>query len=88
MAVSLKRTWSQLAAQVDRALDLALRGKAWPKSLRKAMRYSVFAGGKRLRPALCLMAAEAVGGRVSAAVPAACALEMVNRKCPPGGLPG
>ena len=78
MAVSLKRKWSQLSAQVDRALDRALRGKAWPKSLCRAMRYSVFAGGKRLRPALCLMSARAVGGRASAAVPAACALEMVH----------
>jgi len=78
MAVSLKRRWSRLAAQADKALDRALGSRVWPPSLRKAMRYSVFAGGKRLRPVLCLMAAEAVGGRASAALPAACALEMVH----------
>ena len=43
-----------------------------------AMRYSVLGGGKRLRPVLCLMAAEACGGEAEAALPAACALEMVH----------
>ena len=42
------------------------------------MRYSVLAGGKRLRPVLCLMAAEACGADPAAALPAACALEMVH----------
>jgi geranylgeranyl pyrophosphate synthase len=42
------------------------------------MRYSVTAGGKRLRPLLCLASAEAVGGRRALAVPAACALEMIH----------
>ena len=42
------------------------------------MRYSVLGGGKRLRPVLCLMAAEACGGDPDAALPAACALEMVH----------
>jgi geranylgeranyl diphosphate synthase type II len=43
-----------------------------------AMRYSVSAGGKRLRPILCLASAEAVGGDRSAAMPAACALELIH----------
>ena len=43
-----------------------------------AMRYAVLGGGKRLRPVLCLMAAEACGGEAEAALPAACALEMVH----------
>ena len=43
-----------------------------------AMRYSLMAGGKRLRPVLCLAGAEAVGGRVEDALPAACALEMIH----------
>ena len=43
-----------------------------------AMRYSVLGGGKRLRPVLCLMATEACGGDSEAALPAACALEMVH----------
>jgi geranylgeranyl diphosphate synthase, type II len=55
---------------------LAGEGAACPARLATAMRYSVLGGGKRLRPVLCLMAAEACGGEV--ALPAACALEMVH----------
>src|SRR4029434_77785 len=44
----------------------------------KAMRYSLFAGGKRLRPILCLAAAEACGGKIRDAVPFACALECTH----------
>jgi geranylgeranyl diphosphate synthase type II len=42
------------------------------------MRYSLFAGGKRVRPILCLAATEAVGGRLEQAMPAACALECIH----------
>jgi len=42
------------------------------------MRYSLFAGGKRLRPILCLAAAEACGGKTNAALPAACAVECIH----------
>jgi geranylgeranyl diphosphate synthase type II len=49
-----------------------------PERLASAMRYSVLGGGKRLRPVLCLMAAEACGGSWQAAMPAACALELVH----------
>lgn len=49
-----------------------------PGTLHKAMRYSIFAGGKRLRPALVLAACEAVGGSREDAAPAACALEMIH----------
>ncbi len=51
---------------------------ACPARLAMAMRYSVLSGGKRLRPVLCLMATEACGGDCEAALPAACALEMVH----------
>ncbi len=78
MAATLKREWARLAREMDAALHRALRSRAWPANLRKAMRYSVFAGGKRLRPVLCLLAARAVGGRATAAMNAACALEMVH----------
>lgn len=70
--------------QVDEALARYLpvaAGPAWsgcPARLAEAMRYSTLAGGKRLRPVLCLMAAEACGGARSAALPAACALELVH----------
>ena len=49
-----------------------------PPRLAEAMRYSLLGGGKRLRPILALMAAEACGGEPDAALPAACALEMVH----------
>jgi geranylgeranyl diphosphate synthase type II len=44
----------------------------------EAMHYSLFAGGKRLRPILCLAGAEAVGGDAGEAMPVACALEMIH----------
>jgi len=49
-----------------------------PVRLHKAMRYSLFAGGKRLRPAVALAACRAVGGSDDAALPTACALEMLH----------
>ena len=49
-----------------------------PAIVADAMRYSVTAGGKRLRPILCLASAEAVGGERAAAMPAACAIEFIH----------
>lgn len=49
-----------------------------PVRLHRAMRYSLFAGGKRLRPAVALAACRAVGGSDEAALPTACALEMLH----------
>lgn len=49
-----------------------------PAALHEAMRYSLFAGGKRIRPLLCVAAAEAVGGRAQDVLPFACAVEMVH----------
>lgn len=64
---------------IDRQLDQFLPGeKVSPQTLHTAMRYSVFAGGKRLRPALVLAACEAVGGSREDATPAACAVEMIH----------
>jgi len=64
---------------VDEALDRFLpKATLKPKTIHKAMRYSVFAGGKRLRPILCLAAAECCGGSVEAAMPLACAVECVH----------
>ena len=55
---------------VEQALDAGLPAvKTKPKTIHKAMRYSVFAGGKRLRPILCLAAAECIGGSVETAMP-------------------
>lgn len=51
--------------EVDRALDRFLpKATAKPATIHKAMRYSLLAGGKRMRPALVLAAAEACGGRM------------------------
>ena len=49
-----------------------------PEIVDSAMRYSLLAGGKRLRPILCLASADAVGGDYRAAMPAACALELIH----------
>jgi geranylgeranyl diphosphate synthase type II len=49
-----------------------------PAVLAEAMRYSLMAGGKRLRPILCLAGADAVGGDRSVAMPAACAIELIH----------
>ena len=49
-----------------------------PAVVADAMRYSVTAGGKRLRPVLCLASADAVGGHRALAMPAACALELIH----------
>jgi len=64
---------------VDAALDEALPPReGCPESLRQAMRYSLLAPGKRLRPLLVVLACEACGGDDRAALPAACAVEMVH----------
>jgi len=64
---------------IERALDRFLpKANTKPATLHRAMRYSLFAGGKRLRPILCLAAAEACGGKLSNAVPLACALECIH----------
>jgi geranylgeranyl diphosphate synthase type II len=64
---------------IDRALDRHLPSeKTRPATIHKAMRYSLFAGGKRLRPVLCLAAAEACGGRIDKAMPLVCALECIH----------
>ncbi|MHC4870803.1 MAG: polyprenyl synthetase family protein [Planctomycetota bacterium] len=66
-------------AEVDKALEKYLpRLKEEPAVLHEAMRYSTFAGGKRLRPALVLMACELLGGEKEKAMPAACAIEMIH----------
>jgi geranylgeranyl pyrophosphate synthase len=66
-------------ADIEAALLAALPGPpGCPAPVANAMRYSVTAGGKRLRPVLCLAAAEAVGGSWRAAMPAACAIELIH----------
>ncbi len=63
---------------VNHRLEACLTGATRPGRLMDAMSYSLMAGGKRLRPILCIAGAEAVGGEAEAALPAACALEMIH----------
>ena len=66
-------------AEVEAALWALLPGPPdCPTVLAEAMRYSLVAGGKRLRPVLCLASAEAVSGSTAAALPAACAIELIH----------
>lgn len=62
---------------VNEALDDAVTVKNPPR-IHEAMRYSLLAGGKRVRPILCIAACELVGGHQSKAMPAACAVEMIH----------
>ena len=63
---------------INNKFDKIFRGFASSSQIVKAMRYSLMAGGKRIRPVLCLAATEAVGGNLESALPAACALEMIH----------
>jgi geranylgeranyl diphosphate synthase type II len=64
--------------QVDSALQELLKDPQNPSRIRDAMTYSIMAGGKRIRPVLCIAGAEAVGGHAEDVIKAACALEMVH----------
>jgi len=77
--MNLKAYLRSRQKRIDRALDRYLpKTKVKPLTLHKAMRYSLFAGGKRLRPILCLAAAEACRGKITNALPLACALECIH----------
>jgi len=68
-----------VAAEVDAALERFLpSAERMPQNLHKAMRYSVFAGGKRVRPVLAMAACDAVGGERQYVLAAACAIEMIH----------
>jgi geranylgeranyl diphosphate synthase, type II len=64
---------------VDEVLERYMPGEDnYPPVIFKALRYSLFAGGKRIRPILCLASAEAVGGNIESILPVACALELIH----------
>jgi geranylgeranyl diphosphate synthase type II len=76
---SLETFLADEAARIDAALDrLTPLESTHPETIHRAMRYSLFAGGKRIRPLLCLQAAAAIGDRRPGAVEAGCALEMIH----------
>jgi geranylgeranyl diphosphate synthase type II len=62
---------------VEQALDQSI-AIAKPAKIYEAMRYSLLAGGKRLRPILCLATSDLTGGTIEMAMPTACALEMIH----------
>lgn len=75
----LKEYLAQRIQFVDAALNrLIPDAAARPTTLHQAMRHSMFAGGKRLRPILCLAAAEACGGKAEDAIYNACAVECLH----------
>ena len=78
-AFDLPRYLRRQMTEVDGALRRFLPpASAKPATIHRAMRYSIFAGGKRMRPALCLAAAEACGGATEEALPLACAVECIH----------
>jgi geranylgeranyl diphosphate synthase type II len=79
MLLDLNQYIKERSELVDNKLKMAMPVETdLPFSLHKAMRYSTFAGGKRIRPVLLLAACEASGGELSEALPAACAMEMIH----------
>ncbi|MCU0573405.1 MAG: polyprenyl synthetase family protein [Syntrophobacteraceae bacterium] len=75
----LKLYLAEQKREVEAALESAFPAPTGlQRSVIEAARYSLFAGGKRLRPILCLTAAAVVGGSSKALMPAACALEMIH----------
>src|ERR1700761_832454 len=78
--MDFSRYWASRQKKVDAALDRFLpSAKTKPKTIHEAMRYSIFAGGKRLRPVICLATAEVIsGGKNDNALPLACAVECIH----------
>lgn len=73
LSAYLKERQVQVEAALDRSLPIV-----YPEKIYEAMRYSLMAGGKRLRPILCLATCELIGGTIAMAMPTACALEMIH----------
>lgn len=77
--MDLKKELKERCAYIEAALEKAVpEQQTFPPVIFEAMRYSLMAGGKRLRPMMVLAACEAVGGSKEDAVPFACALEMIH----------
>lgn len=77
--MNLKEYLQRRSRLVDEALERWVPGESeFPPQVHQAMRYSLFAGGKRLRPILTLASTEAVGGRIVDALPLACSMELIH----------
>jgi geranylgeranyl diphosphate synthase type II len=78
-AADLEALFEAWRGLIEEALDRALPAEsAWPGTIHRALRYSQFAGGKRIRPLLVLAAGDAVGGAREELMPLACAVEMIH----------
>ena len=77
VAFNLDKYLRDLKQEVEVALDASI-AVTYPEKIYESMRYSLMAGGKRLRPILCLAASELLGGDRASAMPTACAMEMVH----------
>ncbi|HBV96850.1 MAG: geranyl transferase [Peptococcaceae bacterium BICA1-7] len=73
--IELKKRATEINDSLDRLLPPA---RTYPGIIHEALRYSLFAGGKRLRPALALAAAEVINGCRRDIMPAACSLELIH----------
>ena len=76
-AFDLKAYLKEHQQLVETALDKSVP-LTYPEKIYEAMRYSLLAGGKRLRPILCLATCEMTGGTIDMAMPTACAMEMIH----------
>lgn len=77
--MNIKTYLNNLKDQIDRSLDRYLPSeKEYPKAIHWAMRYSVFSGGKRIRPILAIESARVCKGVLEAVLPVACAIELVH----------
>ncbi len=77
--MEIKAYWKNRQARIEKELKRAIPPPAArPGTIHRAMHYSLMAGGKRLRPVLCLAAAESLGGRPADAMPLACAVECIH----------
>ena len=79
MSLDVHAYMKERTRAVDEALERSLPPEtAPPETVHRAMRYGVFAGGKRLRPVLVIAGAEAVGGAMDDVMPTACAMELIH----------
>lgn len=77
--MDFRQKLNEMINLVDSNLDICLPTEdTYPQTIHKAMRYSIFSGGKRLRPILVMAACEIVGGNSDDAIDFACAIEMVH----------
>ena len=76
--VNVKESLSHELAQIDALIARTLEVPGTPRTLSEAYRYATFSGGKRVRPILALICAEAAGGERSCAYPSAAAVEMIH----------